>query len=416
MIEIAGTKLLFDPWLVGPCWGGNIWHYPPPKITPEELTGIDFLYFSHAHDDHFHPQSLNRFNPEVKGAEVIIPAFETPYFERIVHANGFNKIKVMKHDESFDLSPEVTVVMFVNDVGDHDSSLLVQADGKTIFFQTDNLMSIDEAKRIGEKYNIDIVFTIASLTGLFPGFFDFPVETMTKLAKQKSKRALNYSLDITMALGAEYAIPYACDLCYLGELYFANDIHKADKREFVKLAKEKKSNIKALLMGPGDQVEINEEKMECMFSEHDFSMENLGAYASSKRKEIFEVECQERCYAHTSYNDDIKSLRKLLDTAATEWTHESYRVLWKVIGDDGNAIIFSQTLPGRTEECGLDWEYDLCIEIMSYRLQRLVRGDYKMGFVTLENGSIRCHRHVEEFVELEKEFWKWALSKIHFKG
>ena len=27
-IEIDNIKILVDPWLKGPSWGGNIWHFP----------------------------------------------------------------------------------------------------------------------------------------------------------------------------------------------------------------------------------------------------------------------------------------------------------------------------------------------------------------------------------------------------
>jgi len=52
LAEFDDKKLLMDPWLTGPCWGGNIWHYPPPMISPEEIDHVDYIYISHAHDDH----------------------------------------------------------------------------------------------------------------------------------------------------------------------------------------------------------------------------------------------------------------------------------------------------------------------------------------------------------------------------
>jgi L-ascorbate metabolism protein UlaG (beta-lactamase superfamily) len=164
LIEFEGKKLLMDPWLVGSCWGGNIWHYPPPKIKPEEIKDIDFLYLSHAHDDHLHPESLARLNSEVRAAKTLVPDFKAPYFEKALNANGLNNIYKMNNSESISLTDNTSAVMFINDQGDHDSSLLIQSNGTNIFFQTDNILSVEEAKRIGEKYDIDIVFTITSLT------------------------------------------------------------------------------------------------------------------------------------------------------------------------------------------------------------------------------------------------------------
>ena len=32
LIEIKGIKILTDPWLKGPCWGGSLWHFPCTTI------------------------------------------------------------------------------------------------------------------------------------------------------------------------------------------------------------------------------------------------------------------------------------------------------------------------------------------------------------------------------------------------
>ena len=62
-----------------------------------------------------------------------------------------------------------------------------------------------------------------------------------------------------------------------------------------------------------------------------------------------------------------------------------------------------------TKKIGIELaEIDLLIELPSYRLQRLIKGDYFMGMLTLQNGSIRCYRNDESFSENEKKFWKWS--------
>ena len=81
LIELNGKKILTDPWLAGPSWGNNIWHYPPPKQTPEDFHDIDFLFISHAHDDHLHPESLARMTNQSKSVPCLIPNFGAKYFE-----------------------------------------------------------------------------------------------------------------------------------------------------------------------------------------------------------------------------------------------------------------------------------------------------------------------------------------------
>jgi hypothetical protein len=414
LIEVGGVTLLTDPWIVGPCWGGNIWHYPPPRMTPEDFSHIDYIYFSHAHDDHLHPLSLGRFRTAIKKSKVLIPDFGLSYFEKAVRANGFGDVTLLGHEEAIEIAPNVKVEMLLNDQGDHDSSLLIQADGVKIFFQTDSMITLDEAKRLGEKHRIDVAFTITSWTGIYPGFFDFPIETMIRLAHDKRERALKDSIELVVALGAKVAIPYASDLCYLGALYFANGLHSADKREFKRLALEKGVDCETLLMGPGDWFELDAGVMTRQIGDHDFGMTALAAYAVQKRHEVFIADLEERCYESVSCLPDVRLMRDILDSHAPSWQGEKFKVLWKVINQAGEVHSFGQELPGRTEDCDADWYYDLSIEIPSYRLQRLARGDYHMGFLTMWNGSIRCHRHVEKLTESEKNFWNWAFKNINF--
>ncbi len=414
LLEVGGVRMLMDPWLTGPCWGGNIWAYPPAKILPEDFSRIDFVYLSHAHDDHLHAASVVRLRPEVRQARTLIPDFGLAYFEKAVRANGFHNIQMLKHDEAFTIAPGVKVEMLVNDCGDHDSSLLVHADGATVLFQTDNLMSMAEAQRIGSKYDIDAVFAITSLTGIFPGFFDFPSDTMLRLANEKSSRSINYSLDVVTALKARRVIPYASDLCYFGELYFANDLHRSDKRNFERAARSRGYDFETLLMGPGDTLDIVDGEANATLGEHDFGAENLGAYAVEMRHEIAAIEQAERQYEGIPYQEDIAKLRAMLDERALSWDKGAFRVLWKIVGPAGEINMFGHAMPGETQSCDADWSYDLMIEMPSYRLQRLTRGDYKMGFLTMQNGCVRCHRHVESLTTSEKEFWTWAMDKIRF--
>lgn len=414
LVEVGGVRILMDPWLAGPCWGGNIWSYPPAKVWPEDFSNIDYVYLSHAHDDHLHAESVARLRPEVRQARTLIPDFGLAYFERAVRANGFNNIQVLKHDEAITIAPGVTVEMLVNDHGDHDSSLLIHADGSTVLFQTDNLMSMAEAQRIGSKHSIDVVFAITSLTGIFPGFFDFPSDTMLRLAKEKSMRSVNYSLDVVTELKARRVIPYASDLCYFGDLYFANDLHRSDKRKFERAAQDRGCNFETLLMGPGDTLDVVGGEANATLGEHDFGADKLGAYAVEMRHEIAAVEQAERQYEGIPYQEDIAKLRAMLDTRVSGWDKGAFRVLWKIAGRAGEINVFGHALPGKTESCGNDWPYDLMIEMPSYRLQRLTRGDYKMGFLTMQNGCVRCHRHVEKLTTSEKEFWTWAMANIRF--
>lgn len=416
LIETQGIKILTDPWLVGPCWAGNLWHYPPPKRTPETFTDIDFLYFSHAHEDHFQIESINRLPSEIKDTQVIISDFDKPYFERAIRGIGFKNVKVMKHNESTTLQPGINLDMIRNDIGDDDSSIILECDGSTVFFQTDNLMSIKEAERLGKKYDIDVLFTMNTKTGIFPAFYDFPASTMIELSRKKINSSAQYSVNISKALGAKTIIPYASDLCYLGELYFANDIHYADKHEYVKLAKQEIPNIDAHVMGPDDFMLVKDGNVEVSINPQKYTKEKLGAYAVEMIDEVSKYDKIEKSYIGESFEKDLEIFRKTLDDLSEIWKDDTFKCLWVIASPNDEKIHFWHNVPEKTSTESIDNEYNLRIEIPSYRLQRLVRGDYPMGGQALRNGCVRCHRHVDELEKPEAEYWDLTTKIKYIKS
>jgi hypothetical protein len=410
LIEIEDIKILTDPWLVGPCWAGNLWHYPPPKRKPESFRNIDFLYLSHAHEDHFQMESINRLPLEIKDTQVIISDFDKPYFERAIRASGFKNVKVMKHDESTTLIPGVTLDMIRNDGGDDDSSIILQGDDSTVFCQTDNLMSLNEAERLGKKYDVDILFTMNTQTGIFPAFFDFPVETMMELSKKKIDSSAKYSINVAKALQAKTIIPYASDLCYLGELFFANDIHYADKNDYVKLAEQEIPNVEAYVMGPDDYMMVKYGKAELTINPQKYTRKELGAYNVVMREQVANIAKEERSYISEPYESDLKIFKKSLDDLTETWKNDSFKVLWVIVDPEGERTHFWHNLPEKTSNNKINDNYDLRIEIPTYRLQRLVRGDYPMGGITLRNGCVRCHRYVKDLTNNELQYWELTMK------
>ncbi len=414
LIEFDDKKLLMDPWLVGPSWGGNLWLYPEPRIDLDLLADIDYLYFSHAHEDHLHPESISKILPCIINATILIPNFGFKYFEKAVRSNGLNNIRILENHEEFFLSKTTSVKIYINENGEHDSSLLFKYNGFNLFFQTDNLMGVNKAKEIGEENPINLAFVISSLTGIFPAFYNFDPKDYDYLYSLKKNNSMEYCYKICEALNAKHVIPYATDICYLGHLYFINDIQGYSKTEFKKFAELKSPKFDVILMGPDDKIFLINNQFSFNLNEHDFDKKYLGGHAVSKLNEVLSAENLERKYENLPYYEDIEILRSSLDENSVKWTFESFRVMWKIINLKGISTYFTQTLPDPTENYFGNFDYDLLIELPSYRLQRLVRGDYKMGFLTLQNGSIRCHRLNKSLSILEKEFWNWAMININF--
>lgn len=409
VVEAAGKKILMDPWVTGPSWGANIWLYPPSPRAPEDFGDIDIVYFSHAHEDHFQAESVARLPAALKARQVIIPNFGMPYFEKMVRQAGFSQITALDHEQTIELAPGLHLEMLVNDGGDHDSSVVLTADGSTVFFQTDNLISSAEADRLGQRLNIDLLFAISAQTGIFPGFYEFPPALMVELAHQKGERAMTYAMEVTRRLRAKAVVPYASDLCYLDDLFPLNALHRHSKTAFLDRVAKELPSVQGIRMGPENTVVIENGKITAAVTPQDDSFETLAAYALSMQDEAKARTTRERDVDHPAFADILDRLHGALNGRLPAWKGGDFRVLWEIEEKDGQMARIGQALPGPPEPVASDWPYDLRLRLPAFRLRRLINKDYSMGFLTFQNGSMRCHRHNPSLTAGEREFWHWAM-------
>ena len=79
LLDLDGLKILTDPWLVGPCWGGDLWHFPTHKYSPKNLPKPDIIFFSHGHEDHYHEETLKNFPKDWFKTLVVVPKFKETF-------------------------------------------------------------------------------------------------------------------------------------------------------------------------------------------------------------------------------------------------------------------------------------------------------------------------------------------------
>lgn len=145
-----------------------------------------------------------------------------------------------------------------------------------------------------------------------------------------------------------------------------------------------------------------------------YTRKNLGAYAVEMREKVAEVEREERKYINLPFDSDVKIFRNTLDELTSSWQDDSFKVLWVIVEPSGIKSHFWHNMPDKTSNDEINNEYDLRIEIPTYTIQRLVRGDYSMGGVTIRNGSVRCHRYVKGLTKKEAAYWELTM-KIKYK-
>ena len=415
LIEVGKLKILTDPWLIGPSWGGSLWHYPSHKYTPSNLPKPDIIFFSHGHDDHFHEETINNFPKEWFNAKIIAPRFNVSWWENELKKK-FNNISFLNHDQIFKIDDNSQLQMFLNDRGEYDSSFKIKTKKNCVFFQTDNLMSEKEAHRISKIDKIDIAFVIPFLIGTFPGFYKWNTNTLLKLAKEKTQKSLSYCCNIIKSLKPRYSIPYACDLGYLGENFHINLIHSRNKKNLVKKIKEKKIKTTSKILNSGDSIELSSNiKFNIKKKKEISEIESLIQFSNQKIDEYKSYQMIEKKIRKPELNNLIKIFIKNLKRNIKNIKKFNFKTIIKIREDDKNKFILIDFNKKLVKEVSLiKNRFNLKLEIESSKIRNLLLQKYPMNFMTFHNGGYTCERKVMNLTNNEKKYWSWIYSLDFF--
>ncbi len=415
LIEVDGKKILTDPWLEGPCWGGSLWHFPTHNYTIKKIPKPDYIFFSHGHDDHFHEETINSFPSSWKKAKILAANFKEKWWKEAIEKK-FKNIKFLEHNEIFKLSGLTSIQLFINDRGDPDSSIRIFNKNKNIFFQTDNLMSFKEAKRIANLQKIDLAFVIPFLTGVFPGFYTWNTDKLIKLSKQKLNSSLEYCYKICNHLKPKYVVPYACDLGYLGDKFHINLIHSHNKIDLKKKIEKKKSKIQTLIMRSGDYIKINKSVKANIKKNKISDYDNLIAFANDKNSLYKKYLINEKKLNKPNLSDLVKRFQNKLSDNLNSIEEFNFKTLISIIEEEKNKNIlidFKKKHIRTIKNKSIDPKVNLKVNIESTKIRNLLKKKYPMNFLTFHNGGYVCERSTMKLTANENKYWNW-INNLDF--
>ncbi len=141
ILEHAGKRMLFDPWLDDGIFHGAWYHFPPLRMSIADLGRFDYIYISHIHEDHCSAGTLRHLNQD---AEIILMDRQPNFVARFLDAYGFRfrKTHLVKQRTEVCLEPGLYVNMLEADPAHElayvvDSSLLLRWDGFTVYNAND---------------------------------------------------------------------------------------------------------------------------------------------------------------------------------------------------------------------------------------------------------------------------------------
>jgi L-ascorbate metabolism protein UlaG (beta-lactamase superfamily) len=105
LMELAGQRILLDPWLVGDLvFGENLtWLFRGYRQQAREIpANIDLILLSQGLADHAHPATLQQLDKA-------IPVVASPAAAKVVQELGYGQVTALAHGEKFTLNDRVTM-------------------------------------------------------------------------------------------------------------------------------------------------------------------------------------------------------------------------------------------------------------------------------------------------------------------
>jgi CMP-N-acetylneuraminate monooxygenase len=206
VVTTPTCKFALDPWIVGPafCTGWSL-AAPSPADSFEELNGCDFIYVSHNHPDHLHPQTLARVDKRIP---ILTPDFQSGSTRTYLEDLGFERIVALGFTEqAVDADAELSISILKSGDFRDDSGLLVQSGRFSALFAVDsNYIDFFRFPR-------ELTLLCSSFAGGASGFplcFDTYDEAEKMRILARNRNAVKATNNMMLSLGRpKYFLSYA---------------------------------------------------------------------------------------------------------------------------------------------------------------------------------------------------------------
>lgn len=200
-----------DPWLFGKAFN-NSWSLFPEAVFDASLyDGIDYIFISHEHPDHFHIPTLRSMPDDFKRRVTIL--FQHNNSDKMPDALnrfGFPNVKLLPHRETFSLTEKTRVYCY--QAGTMDSLLGVMFDGKTLLNVNDCEINSKDCRRISSDIGkVDTLLNQFSIAG-YSGYADRQKHLPPQAHKILEKMLANH-----IDLEADETIPFASFIYFSSE-------------------------------------------------------------------------------------------------------------------------------------------------------------------------------------------------------
>lgn len=246
--------MLTDPcYFLEPLFSQVLFHFPPRKITKDTFGQLDYVYSSHVHVDHSHPETLKQLKEQVK--TVLLPA-KRPDLEKRYRDIGYDNIILLENGETLKLREEIEVTSYWDDLVD--TILLIKIKDKVILHQNDCLLRPKTLAKIAERFSIAYAFMLYThFADIQPTLLYDRPEEISKLVVEAEANCLKYQIEFIKALNPKTIIPYSMTLshCQPDQLYL-NGYQRMIPNIFKEKILAHLPKVRFCIMQPGDILDL----------------------------------------------------------------------------------------------------------------------------------------------------------------
>lgn len=217
LIETGGYKLVTDPWVKGSAYCKQ-WYQFPKCLSPELITAADFVFYSHGHEDHLHPESLQIIQTT---AQIFYPyswyGGTTEFFNEL----GFHHITEITNGRTAEFAKNCRVTYLSNNL---DNVMVFEVEGKVIVNINDALPSASPAmidhfiQKINSRWKkIDYVFSSFGGASYFPNTVHYQLKNDVEIAETRELFFITNFCRIISGLNPTYGVPFASDFILLDD-------------------------------------------------------------------------------------------------------------------------------------------------------------------------------------------------------
>ncbi|MCO7226136.1 MBL fold metallo-hydrolase [Pleionea sp. CnH1-48] len=264
-IEGKFGSLVCDPWILNePVYNFTTWKFPAAVMPPEEVyRQLDYVYFSHPHEDHFHIPSIDLIPRDtcILLAEYTCkPGLRAQTMERTLREMGFYNIKKIKPWQSLDLGEgSVFTLLPACETKWWDwenSGFVLEQDNYKLLNMNDCPSDKALYEQVDKQFGqIDIAFIQYAGVSMFPGCYRMPIEEM-KAAVKERRTSWIQQRNVLEYLDIKRIAPFAGDFAWLSDrMWHCNWSNRATPLEFKEYVEthERGGGVELVLMYPSDE-------------------------------------------------------------------------------------------------------------------------------------------------------------------